>query len=599
MSTWLAALPVVHFVRPQWLWALLALPLLGWWWRSRQQRASAWRGIVDAHLLPHLLESASDRRTHAALAGGMLACVLAVLALAGPAWRKVEQPLWQTRAPLVIALDLSSAALANDVPPSRLLQARAKLATLLRERKGGQVALVAYAGDAFTVAPLTDDASNVALFLDVLAPDVMPVDGQRADRAIAVSMRLLDQAGAERGDILLLSDHADAAAHAYAASALRAGYRVSALGVGRAAGAPYRDRDGRIGQARLDEASLRTLAGNGDGRYSALTTDDADLRALGVLDPQQVDAQQTGSGSKRGGLAGASWQDEGYWLLPPLMLLALFAFRRGGAGVALLVLCIVLPVRAQDVRNSPLQGTPWRRPDQVAHARMQQGTEAYRKGDFAGAASAYDGLDGADAHYNRGNALAKQGQYEDAIAAYDRALRVKPGMADALANKRAVEAAMKRKPPPGQQGGRGKQDPQQKSQGGQQGQPSGDAKKQQPGQPSAGQSSQGTPPRDETPQAEPQAQSPAQPPAKPADAGSQQAADAAQRARMQQALAQAKQGQQTQDKAQVQARKETAAERERRLANEAWLQRVPDDPGGLLRAKFRLEYERRQREGGQ
>ena len=357
MSTWLTTLPVVHFVRPQWLWALLALPLLGWWWRSRQQRASAWRGIVDAHLLPHLLEAGSDRRTHAALVGGMLACALAVFALAGPAWRKVEQPLWQTRAPLVLALDLSSATLANDLPPSRLLQARAKLATLLRERKGGQVALVVYAGDAFTVAPLTDDASNVALFLDVLAPDVMPVDGQRADRAIAVSMRLLSQAGADRGDIVLLTDHADAAAHAYAASAVRAGYRVSALGVGKAAGAPYRDRDGRIGQARLDEASLRTLAGNGGGSYSALTTDDADLRALGVLDPQQVDAQQTGSGSNRGH-AGASWQDEGYWLLPPLMLLALFAFRRGGGVVALLVLCFVLPVRAQDVQHSRVQGTP-------------------------------------------------------------------------------------------------------------------------------------------------------------------------------------------------------------------------------------------------
>jgi Ca-activated chloride channel family protein len=592
MSTWLATLPAVHFIRPQWLWALLALPLLGWWWRSRQQRASAWRGIVDPHLLPHLLEAGSDRRTHAALAGGMLACALSVLALAGPAWRKVEQPLWQTSAPLVIALDLSSAALANDLPPSRLLQARAKLATLLRERKGGQVALVAYAGDAFTVAPLTDDAGNVALFLDVLAPDVMPVDGQRADRAIAVSMRLLEQAGADRGDILLLSDHADAAAHAYAASAVRAGYRVSALGVGRAAGAPYRARDGRIGQARLDEGSLRTLAGNGNGRYVTLTADVADLRALGVLDPQQAD---NGTGSNRG-RAGASWQDEGYWLLPPLMLLALFVFRRGGAGVALLVLCIVLPVRAQNAR---VEGTPWRRADQVAHARMEQGVEAYRKGDFARAASAYDGLDGADAHYNRGNALAKQGRYEDAISAYDRALRLEPGMADALANKRAVEAAMKRKPPPGQQDGGDKQDQQQKSQGGQQGQPSDDSKKQQPGQPSDGKQSQGTPPRGETPQAEPRARPSAEPPAKPGDAKSQQTADAAQRARMQQALAQAKQGQQRQDKAQVSARTETPAERERRLANEAWLQRVPDDPGGLLRAKFRLEYERRQREGGQ
>ena len=50
---------------------------------------------------------------------------------------------------------------------------------------------------------------------------------------------------------------------------------------------------------------------------------------------------------------------------------------------------------------------------------------------------------------------------------------------------------------------------------------------------------------------------------------------------------------------QAQARAETPQERERRLANEAWLRRVPDDPGGLLRAKFRLEYERRQLEGGE
>ena len=42
---------------------------------------------------------------------------------------------------------------------------------------------------------------------------------------------------------------------------------------------------------------------------------------------------------------------------------------------------------------------------------------------------------------------------------------------------------------------------------------------------------------------------------------------------------------------------ETAAERERRIANVAWLQRVPDDPGGLLRRKFALEYQRRQLEG--
>lgn len=579
------ALPALHFVRPDWLWVLLALPLLAWWWRARRRRESVWRDVVDPHLLPHLLDTAPDLRTRGALLIGALAFALAVVALAGPAWRQSEQPLWQSKAPLVIALDLSSAALASDLPPSRLLQARAKLATLLRERAGGQVGLVAYAGDAFTVAPLTDDAGNVALFLDALTPDVMPVDGQRTDRAIAWSMRLLQQAGFDRGDILLLTDHADAEAHSAAAMAARSGYRVSALGLGTEAGAAYRDRDGRIGRTRLDAGSLDALATAGGGGYATLATNAADLRALGVLDPQQAD-----TASARG-TTGQHWQDEGYWLLPPLLLLALFAFRRGGVTIAALLAFALLPILPAQAQES---GTLWRRPDQLAHARMQQGTEAYRKNEFGRAAQAWAGLGSADAHYNRGNALAKQGQYPEAIAAYDDALRVQPGMADALANKRAVEAAMKRKSPQGQkQDNRGQQNQQQQSQGGQNPQ-SGASQQSKPGQ-SQQQSAQSRGNQRPSPPSQSAQQ---QQPAKPADAEAQRAADAAQRERMQRALAQAQaRGGKAGERAQAQARAETPAERERRLATEAWLKRIPDDPGGLLRAKFRLEYERRQRQG--
>ena len=579
--SWLDALPSLHFVRPQWLWALLLLPLAGWWWRRRRQRASIWRGLVDPHLLPHLLEPGHTRGSLFALLGGLLALALAVVALAGPAWRQVEHPLWQTRAPLVVALDLSSATLANDLPPSRLAQARAKLATLLRERAGGQVGLVVYAGDAFTIAPVTDDAANVALFLDALAPDVMPVDGQRSDRAIAWSARLLERAGFDQGRILLLTDHADADARAAAARAMDDGYRVSVLGLGTPQGAPYRDAQGRIGQARLDAASLRALAATGGGGYATLAADARDLRDLGVLDPQQ-----TGGVLARDG-AGASWRDEGYWLLPPLMLLALFAFRRRSGMAAALLLCMVLPARAAGV-----EGTLWRRPDQVAHARMERGADAYRRGEFEQAARAYAGLAGADAHYNRGNALAKAGKYEEAIAAYDDALRRQPGMADAIANRRAVEAMLKRKPS-----------------GGSQDQQRGEKTQQQGGEPKPG--SQGDPAaegqgRGETNPASNPERSPPPPegasrgdqPPKPADAEAQAAAEAAQRERMQRALD--RQQQSKSDAPPAQAARvpaETPEQRERRLANEAWLKRIPDDPGGLLRAKLRLEYERRQREG--
>ena len=177
-----------HFLRPWWLLALLVLPMLAWWWRRQAQQRNPWRDLVDAHLLPHLLDRGAEQRAGVLPRWlALAATALAIIAMAGTGIGKDEQPLWQAQEPLVIALDLSSATLARDLPPTRLAQARAKLATLLRERAGGQVALVAFAGDAFTVAPLTEDAANVALFLDALDPGVMPDDGHRADRAIAWS----------------------------------------------------------------------------------------------------------------------------------------------------------------------------------------------------------------------------------------------------------------------------------------------------------------------------------------------------------------------------------------------------------------------------
>jgi Ca-activated chloride channel family protein len=569
----------LHFLRPQWLYALLALPLIAWWWRARRNRRSAWRDVVDPHLLPHLLEAKVGVRARGALWLGLLGIALAVCALAGPGWQRSAQPLWQSRMPLVIALDLSSATLASDLPPSRLLQARAKIATLLRQRAGGQVGLVAFADDAYTVAPLTDDAGNVALFLDALAPDVMPVDGSRADRAVAWSAKLLRQAGFDRGDILLLSDPADDPARRAAAAAAREGYRVSVLGLGSTTGAAYRDVTGRIAETHLDVPSLRALASAGGGGYARLAADDGDLASLGVLDPQQA-----GATAARGEKT-ATWLDQGYWLLPPLLLLALFAFRRGGA-LAAILLCMCLPWQPARAADNGW----WLRPDQQQHARLERGVEAYRKNDFSAAEKSWSGLPGADASYNRGNALAKAGDYDAAIAAYDEALRRQPGMDDAIANKHAVEAAKKRKPPSGQ-----KQGNQNQKQKGDPGKPQSGQNQSGQAQQSEGQSSQDRTPRQaQPPQSSKPEDSGQAKPGKPADTAAQRAADAAQRERMRRAMQQAKQGQ---PQAQAPQRSETPAQRERRLANEAWLRRVPDDPGGLLRAKFRLEYERRQQEG--
>jgi Ca-activated chloride channel family protein len=567
MTASLAAIAELHFLRPWWLLGLLAVPVLVWWWRAQARRRNVWQDAVDAHLLPHLLDAAGGApRRHWALWSGLLAVVLALLAMAGPSVGQADLPLWQSKAPLVVALDLSSATLARDLPPSRLAQARAKIATLLREREGGQVALVAFADDAYTVAPLTDDAANVALFLDALTPDVMPEDGHRVDRAIARSQRLLRGAGFDQGDILLLTDRADGEALAEAARARAAGYRVSALGLGTAQGGVF-DTPGGLGNARLDAGSLQRLASGGGGGYRRLTANDADLRALGVLDPRADDGV-AGRGEKI-----ARRRDDGYWLLPFALLFALPLFRRGSVAVLALAFAIWLPMPPAQAQEN---GGLWRRADQQAYARMQEGVAAYRRQRYDEAIEKFTGNQSADGQYNLGNALAKAGRYDEALAAYDRALKKRPEMQDAIANRAAVESARKRKPPPGRQSQQDRQNnsqnPQQSPQRGRHQQ----GRQQQRGQQERGQAQQGQ-------QAKP---------VNPPDQRQQQQADAVQRRRMQDALR--KQQQQQAQREPDQARQETSEQRERRIANQAQLQRVPDDPGALLRMKFRLEYERRQ-----
>ena len=536
------ALDALHFLRPGWLWGLLLLPVVAWAWGRRWQARDAWRPLVDAHLLPHLLATEPRARRGRPLPV-LLACIaaaLAVLALAGPSWQRSPQPAWEARSPVVVALDLSGSTRAADLPPSRLAQARAALARWLERRQDGDVGLVVYAEQPFVVAPITRDARNVALFLDALATDLMPGERDapsRADRAIALAMQLLQQAGHQGGDIVLIEDAAGDAALEAARAASAAGFRVSVLGLGTAAGAAWRDTQDGIRRTALDADSLRALARAGDGGFVPLAGDDP-FEALGLLEPRQG-GERTAAG------AGAqAWQDQGYWLLLPLLLLVAWAFRRG-AVFGVLIACAVLPwprAHAADLSS------PWKRQDQQVHARMTEGARAYRNGDYAAALRAWDGLPGADAAYNRGNALAREGRLAEAIGAYDRALQLRPGMPDALANRRAVEQILRQQAPNDGKGDAGKEKPE-----------------------------------GDTP-------APAQAPAGQAEA------DDAQRQRMQDALEPGEQARtgDTGQAMQGDEPRETRHELERRLSDEALLRRIPDDPGGLLRARFQLEYERRQ-----
>ena len=150
----------IHFIRPAWLIAIIPLILVLILLRFQNPRVSAWEEIIDPSLLTHLLEK-TDLRRRNLLGYLFFFWVVIVVALAGPVWQKIPQPVQEKDDALIIALDLTRSMLAEDVKPNRLTKAKRKIIDILRLRDEGETALVVYSGSAFSVSPLSDDNKTI------------------------------------------------------------------------------------------------------------------------------------------------------------------------------------------------------------------------------------------------------------------------------------------------------------------------------------------------------------------------------------------------------------------------------------------------------
>jgi Ca-activated chloride channel homolog len=564
-----------HFLRPWWLLALLAAVAIAVLIARAQRRSSRWEALIDPELRDVLIERAVRRRGPWVPVLTGLALALASIALAGPTWQRLPQPLQQRTDALVVVLDLSLSMYTHDLAPSRLTQARHAVTDVLRTRREGFTGLVAYAGDAHTVAPLTDDVSTIENLLAALAPDMMPVLGSNPGPALELARTLLANAGMTQGRILLVTDGIDEMSDIAAFAAPN--FPISILGIGTGDGGPIpldfvdqpgrflTDRQGNTVIAKLDAERLATLARMCHGRYASATPGDTNVAALLATPLPSADDE------RRLERKFDLWADYGYWLALPLLPLALLNFRRGA--VALLALAL-LPPPAQAGWWDNL----WQRPDQQAlHALrdgeperaatlfenpLWQGVARYRGGDYAGADQRFSADASAAGHYNRGNALAHQGRLPDAIAAYDETLRLAPDDADAQFNKALLEKLQ-----------------------------------QQQQQSSGNQNQQAQRNRDDTESDESRQQESA------ANPNTQQSAprdgEPAQRRpdsdQQQTEAKQPKPDTDAKDEQQIAQRDEPRDEQ--RDALEQWLRRVPDDPAGLLRRKFLYETNERLRLG--
>ena len=585
-----------HLLRPEFLWGLLICPLLALALWHRRTRQGDWSRAIDPELLPYLMPDHSEKTRQTTIWIPTLLLSLIVLAASGPSLRQVELPVIKRADALVLVLDLSASMLAADVQPSRIRRARQKVLDLLELRAEGVTGLVVFAGDAHVVTPLTDDARTIANLMPALSPNIMPLPGANATSGIEAAANLLITAGAQGGQILLMTDGLPGFHIIRAKNALEnSGAALAIMTIGTKAGAPIplpnggflKDDAGEIVIPTLDRDAIDQVASALNAAVEQISLDERDIESLTrrnvlVADGEPDLSRQTDA-----------WQDQGFWLAALVALMLLPAFRKG-ALVSLLLLLVMQPETAEAAEWEDL----WLTPDQQGAQRLAEGDPSgaaerfdrsswrgmaeFEAGAYDRAANSFASEPSADALFNQGNALAMQGDLQGAINAYEKSLALEPSAEDAIANRDFIQSLLDQQNDQEQEQQEGEEQSQEDEQSEQNDSSDSDS----------GGDGESSDQQDDSEQAGDGQEDDTNDQGEPQEESEQQAGD--------QSPNTADEDQQAADQLEAATQEQMAKfdeALEEQQALEQWLRRVPDDPGGLLRRKFRYQSMQRLREG--
>ena len=575
-----------HFLRAGWILLIPIAILLIFFFKRRMLTIGNWEKLIDKRLLPYVMSrrQLSDNQYKWWLIS--LISVLSIIALAGPTWERIEQPSFRTDQSLVIALDLSRSMNAQDITPNRLTRAKLKILDILERRQGAQVALIVYSANAFTVTPLTSDTDTIIALINSIDTSIMPSRGSYPALAIDKGLQLLNQASVSNGEIILVTDGGITSDSFSSAQKLRdEGYRLSALGIGSMNGAPIpketggfiTDSTGQITISRLEVDDLKDLVEIGGGSYTSITSNDQDIDTLlsGVYSAvRESDNSVTTD----------QWREFGPWILLIVVPLGSLLFRKGWVFVFLLTtMPIDNSVYALDWNDL------WKTRDQQAKEAMESGdydkaielfedsewlaAAHYKAGNYRQSANGYNNNSNIDHLYNHANSLAKIGQFEEAIENYEKVIAEEPDAEDALYNLNLLKDLLGENQSSEENNDDG-QSSEEASTGEQSQQQNGDESEQSDneGNPKTGDSDN---------------ESDANPNQKLSNEEDIEAIE-----KELERAAEENSNQEPQQEDNNESGIEGRMAQEQQQAMEQWLRRIPDDPGGLLRRKFRYQYQR-------
>ena len=596
----------LEFMRPYWLLGIVIALIFSLWQFKRNKYKNT--TIIANHLSEHLVTPPETTKNNRWVVTSLF--IIACFALSGPSIRSIKTPVYEIKKAQVIAFDLSFSMYATDIKPNRLSQAKYKAIDLLKQWNEGDKALVAYAGDAFAITPLTSDSNSIINHVPNLSPLLMPARGSRPDLALQKSIELLKNAGYQQGHIVFITDGFDPASVDRMKQMLDGtDWMVSVLAVATTNGAPIKlpdnsllkDASDNIIIPRLNSDTLYPITTINDGLYLRVDAQNKDIKQLTEHYDNKNESKKTQQEQQK--TDNKQLIDDGYWLSFLLLPLFLLFFRKGVFYAFLIA--VVLPLSTPKVEASI-----WENQQQNAYQAFQQGQykeaiESFDDPEWKGAAlfkdkqykqaeAVYTDQYNTDpnnkqALYNLGNSQAMQQNYKQALDSFNKALSIDPNFKQAQINKKAVEDLLKQQQQQKNDKDQSSSDQQQNDQQ----QSSEQQNDQQQNQQQSSQQDEGE--QQQSDQQAPQQQEENQQ-SNAEQQDKQQGADSeTEAAQNNQQIEEQESDEQAEQEQQAATQVNNTQEQENQEYEDlpTWLKNMPDDPSLLLRNKMRLEYQKR------
>lgn len=268
-----------RFGEPLYLYLLIVLPVLAaFYFYSNYRRRKKLRLYGDPQLLKQLMPDVSKCRPDVKFWLMLAALGMIIFMMARPQFGSKMETVKRQGIETVVALDISNSMLAEDVTPSRLEKSKKLISRLVEKFNNDKVAMIVFAGEAFTQLPITSDYISAKMFLESISPSLISTQGTDIAGAIDLGMKSFTPNEGVGRAIVLITDgenHEGGAIEA-AQEAAKKGIRVFVLGVGSPDGSPIpvegsnefrRDKDGNVIVTRLNEQMCQEIAKAGGGIY--------------------------------------------------------------------------------------------------------------------------------------------------------------------------------------------------------------------------------------------------------------------------------------------------------------------------------------------